>query len=124
MKNTAILAATLVLSACTKEKEVTYTATCDRCYVWYQADDRSESAVAVEGSWNVFVRDTVPGSMGDSLVLDSTRVLGSWSTSVTVNEDAIPYIKARNEYGSTTTTIGINGATTSTGESMKVIELR
>lgn len=116
--------AVIFLASCKKEQAVEYSATCDRCYVWYVAGDREQKAVAVYGSWNVFTVDTIYTQTDTTYVLDSTYVMASWSKSVTLSGDATPYIKARNEYGSTTTSIGMNGTTASTTESMGIVEVR
>ncbi len=114
----------LSLVACgKKEKEVVYTATCDRCYVWFQTTERELSAVAVDGYWNVFAVDTLFTPEDTVIVLDSTRVLGTWTATTTLLEDTKPSIKARNEYGSTVTTIGLNGETITAKGYMEVVTL-
>jgi hypothetical protein len=95
MKYAALLLVVL-LSACQKDDmSVLYAATCDRCFVEYQSDNRSLSSVTVEGYWNVFIADSI---VTDTVIyiMDSTRVYGTWSTAVELEHDAVPVLKARN----------------------------
>lgn len=95
MKYAALLLVVL-LSACQKDDmSVRYAAKCDRCFVEYQSDNRALSSVTVEGYWNVFVSDSI---VTDTViyVMDSTRVNGTWTTTVELEHDAVPVLKARN----------------------------
>lgn len=123
MKAPALLLC-LALVACKKDPQsVSYTASCHNCYVWYQASDKTEATASVKGYWQTFVADTLIVGTDTTLVMDSTLILGQWSATVELEADAKPYIRARNEAGSTTTTVGMNGSTASASAFMEVIEV-
>lgn len=122
------LFAAFALVACSKDaRQVKYSAVCDSCFVSYQSDDRTESSVAVHGRWIVFPVDTVYTLADTTYVLDSTYALGTWSIAVDLRDDARPYVKARNGWGSAITTIEmVNNGASSKAEarsSMQELEL-
>lgn len=96
-----VLALAVLLTACQKEDmQVRYRATCDRCFVEYQATNEALARVDIEGSWNVFIADSI---VTDTVVyiLDSTRVWGTWSMDVSLEHNARPVLTARNAGNST-----------------------
>jgi hypothetical protein len=123
MKTFATLILAITLLSCSKQQSVNYSASCDRCHVWYQATDTHERSVAVVGVWNRFVVDTVITLADTTYTMDSTLTPGTWSFSVDLEGDASPYIKARNEHGSTVTAISMNGETASTTSYMGIVRL-
>lgn len=111
MKTTVTLIALVLFASCAKEdRTVRYSATCDRCDVWYQSDAKTLTNVSLNGSWDVFVADTLVLGTDTTIVLDSTRVLASWSVGVTLDHDDTPSLKGRNFYESAITEIRMDNA--------------
>jgi hypothetical protein len=92
----------LALVACKKDAiPARYEAECDLCYVEYQVDDDRLSTAKVEGRWDVFVVDTITVDSLPYYVLDSTRILATWSYSVDLEANTGAVLKLRNAAGST-----------------------
>ena len=123
-----LLTTSALFTSCKKDDQsVKYAAACDRCDVWYVTGDNVELGVAVRGSWNVFVVDTLTTPTDTTYVMDSTYVFGSWSASAQIEHDAKPILRARNNDGSASTsiTLTVDGSVTtaSTSSSMAIVNL-
>lgn len=108
----ALVFSGLLLTACTKDDQsVSYSATCDHCYVWYTTDAREMQTADVHGTWNVFVVDTITTLEDTTYVLDSTYAIGQWNMDTEIDHDAIATVRARNEFGSASTSVSmtVNG---------------
>lgn len=106
----------IALLSCKKDDlAVVYDATCDVCFVEYQASDDRLASVLVEGTWNVFPVDTVVVDGEDVVIKDSTRILGSWSYSVDLEHNTAALLRLRNVESSTVSTASVRyGATVRT----------
>ena len=97
----------LALFGCQKEdRSVRYEAKCDRCTIWYNPDIAPDVAVDIAGYWS-YSSDTTINGPDTTIVVDSVRVLGSWSIDLTMEHDERPSIRAYNLCGSSVTSISI-----------------
>ena len=90
MKHAVLLAVVLLASCAKEDRPVRYSATCDRCDLWYQSDAKTLTLASLDGSWNVFVADTVVTLVDTTYTIDSTRVLATWSIDVSLEYNARP----------------------------------
>jgi len=89
----------VAFAACKKhDKTVQYAATCDLCFVEFQAYNRTLNIAVVEGNWRTFVVDTIIIGNQNVFIVDSIRVAGEWTYSTDLESDATPILRARNAY--------------------------
>lgn len=99
MKYALCLFFLVAFTACKKhDKTVQYAATCDLCFVEFQADNRTLKATTVEGNWRTFVVDTIIIGNQNVFIVDSIRAAGEWTYSTDLESDATPVLRARNAY--------------------------
>lgn len=110
MKHAVLLAVVLLASCAKEDRPVRYSATCDRCDLWYQSDAKTLTLASLDGSWNVFATDTVVTLVDTTYTIDSTRVLATWSIDVSLEHNARPILRGRNFYGSQITEIRMDNA--------------